>query len=90
MKRKTAQTIAGLITIAILIFSILSTCKAETPLTMIKYRVQAGDTLWGIAQEHAPKGADIREYIYNTKKHNGLKNSNICPGMLLEITTEAE
>lgn len=90
MKRKTAQTIAGLITLAILIFSILSTCKADTPLSRIEYTVQAGDTLWDIAEEYAPKGADKREYIYNIKKHNGLKNSEIRPGMVLEITTEAE
>lgn len=89
MKRKTAQTIAGLITLAILIFSILSTCKADTPLTRIEYTVRGGDTLWDIATEYAPEGADIREYIYNLKKQNGLKNSNICPGMVLEITTDA-
>ena len=88
MKRKTAQTIAGLITMAILIFSILSTCKANAPLTRIEYTVRSGDTLWNIAQEYAPKGADIREYIYNLKKTNGLKNSEICPGMVLEIITE--
>lgn len=88
MKRNTLRAWAGVITIAIFIFSILSTCKADTPLTKIEYRVQAGDTLWDIAHEYAPKGADIREYIYNIKKDNGLKNSEICPGMLLEITTE--
>ena len=90
MKRKTAQTIAGLITLAILIFSILSTCKADTPLTRIEYRVQAGDALWDIAEEYAPKGTNLDEYIYDLKKQNGLKNCNICPGMVLEITTEAE
>lgn len=88
MKRKTAQTIAGLITMAILIFSILSTCKADAPLKLIEYRVQAGDTLWEIAEEYAPKGADLGEYICQLKKHNGLKNSEIRPGMVLEITTE--
>lgn len=89
MKRKTAQTIAGLVTMAILIFSILSTCKADTPLTRIEYTVRGGDTLWDIAQEYAPKGSDIRKYIYDLKKQNGLKNSEICPGMVLEITTDA-
>ena len=84
------RTGAMFLIMVLLIAGIVSNCKADTPLTMIEYRVQAGDTLWDIAKEYAPKGTDLREYIYNIKKHNGLKNSNICPGMILEITTEAE
>lgn len=26
-------------------------------------RVQPGDTLWGIAAEHAPAGSDVRAYV---------------------------
>jgi len=49
--------------------------------------VQPGDTLWGIARSHLPAGMDIREYIYEIKKANGLTGSIIHPGQVLLLPT---
>lgn len=65
-------------------------CKANVQTEKYEYIVKAGDTLWSIADEYAPKGTDKREYIYNVKKDNGLKNSNLYPDMVLEIVREVK
>lgn len=65
-------------------------CKANVQTEKYEYIVKAGDTLWSIADEYAPKSADKREYIYNVKKDNGLKNSNLYPNMVLEIVREVK
>lgn len=35
--------------------------------------VQPGDTLWGIAGEHAPEGTDVRAYVDGLIELNGLE-----------------
>ncbi|WP_461480211.1 LysM peptidoglycan-binding domain-containing protein [Paenibacillus sp. PvR052] len=45
--------------------------------------VQSGDTLWGIASQHAGDGQDVREYVHQLKAINGLKNVNIQLGQKL-------
>lgn len=35
--------------------------------------VQPGDTLWGIAGEHAPEGSDVRVYVDALIEVNGLE-----------------
>ncbi|MDI9496574.1 MAG: LysM peptidoglycan-binding domain-containing protein [Bacillota bacterium] len=46
--------------------------------------VQAGDTLWSIAENYA-EGKDIREVIYNISKLNKIHNRPIRPGDLIKI-----
>jgi Tfp pilus assembly protein FimV len=38
-------------------------------------RVQPGDTLWGIAGEHAPRGTDVRAYVDALIELNGLEGA---------------
>lgn len=49
--------------------------------------VMNGDTLWSIAQKFNKKG-DIRDYIYNLKKLNNLKDSSIIEGSQLIVIVE--
>ena len=65
-------------------------CRADVDTESVEYVVQAGDTLWSIAEEYAPKGMDKREYIYNLKKDNELKTSEIYTNMVLKIEREAK
>jgi nucleoid-associated protein YgaU len=65
-------------------------CRADVQTEKYEYRVKPGDTLWDIAEEYAPRGTDKREYIFNVKKDNGLKTSNIYSGMVLEIVREVQ
>ncbi len=43
---------------------------ARSPRTVV---VQPGDTLWGIAGEHAPPGTDVRAYVGALIELNGLE-----------------
>ncbi|WXR61416.1 LysM peptidoglycan-binding domain-containing protein [Peptostreptococcaceae bacterium AGR-M142] len=55
------------------------------PIDHIDIRVCAGDNLWSISKEYCNNSIDLREYIYNVKKINNLKNSNITVGQILKI-----
>jgi hypothetical protein len=49
-----------------------------------EYVVSQGDTLWDISQKY--KGdTDIRTYLYDLKKINELKTSDISIGMKLKL-----
>ena len=74
----------------LLIVAIGISCRADVRTERYEYVVKPGDTLWDIATEYVPKGMDKREYIFNIKKDNGLKRSEIYPGMVLEIVREVK
>lgn len=46
--------------------------------------VKEGDNLWNIVSEYS-KNSDIRDYIYEVKKLNKMKDSNIYPGQTILI-----
>ncbi|MFD2673028.1 LysM peptidoglycan-binding domain-containing protein [Marinicrinis sediminis] len=45
--------------------------------------IQPGDTLWELAQLHAPKGTSLQAYVYELKQVNNLKNQLLQPGDVL-------
>ncbi|MDF2814814.1 MAG: hypothetical protein K0Q81_1014 [Paenibacillus sp.] len=47
--------------------------------------VLEGDTLWSIAELHAPKGQDIRAYIQKLKRTNQLSSSALQAGDVLVL-----
>ncbi len=46
--------------------------------------VKSGDTLWDIAEKYAVN-TDIRKYIYEIRKINGLDDYTIFPGNILVL-----
>ena len=55
--------------------------KKDKKTKYIVYKVQLGDTLWGIVEKH--EGLTLEEL----KKANNLKNNSIQPGVKLKIPT---
>ncbi len=53
----------------------------DNPLHAVTY----GDTLWSIAEEYKDENDSIREFIYEIKKINNMRTSEIKPGDLLII-----
>ena len=51
----------------------------------LSWNVKKGDTLWTIAKNYLPSGRDIRDYIIEIRKWNGLDSYNIIEGQLLQI-----
>ncbi len=62
--------------------------SATEILEPIVVTVKSGDTLWSIASEHCDDESDVRDMIYEIKKLNSLKNSNLRIGQKLEIPTD--
>jgi nucleoid-associated protein YgaU len=46
-----------------------------------RYRIRAGDSLWGIALQHY--AGDPREGVWKLEQANGLRSSMIVPGQVL-------
>lgn len=59
---------------------------ATTPIQYrYDYTVKSGDTLWNIASEACPEGMDVREYIHEVSKMNGIEDGHIRPGQTIEL-----
>ena len=62
------------------------TSRRETVLYYKSIEIQAGDTLWNIAEEYAPStGMTTREYIEHLKQMNHLKKDVIHAGCHLTV-----
>ncbi len=57
---------------------------AEDEVTYKVITVIDGDSLWSMAKDQEPKG-DIRKYIYQIRKINGLDQANIKVGDRLKL-----
>jgi len=55
----------------------------------VRYVVRPGDTLWSIALERGPTGADPRVVVDAIERENGVGPSTLAPGRLLLIPRSA-
>lgn len=56
--------------------------------TYVCYIVQAGDTLWDIAEAHSDNNVDLRKLVYEIRKASGLSDADINIGDKLHIPTK--
>lgn len=84
------EQMIALLLCLVMVVAITISCRADVQTERFEYVVRSGDTLWDIADEFAPRGTDKREYIFNIKKDNALRTSDIYSGMVLEIVREVE
>lgn len=52
------------------------------PLSVV---VQPGDTVWALAQQHAPAGTSVQDYALVVVTHNGVSATALRPGTVLEL-----
>ena len=77
---------SGLILFIIFISGMFMTTYADANnIKVVEYQIQAGDTLWGIAEDYNKSNKDIREYIYELKKINELDSGLINPGQTIKV-----
>lgn len=54
-------------------------------LEIVRYEVQAGDTLWNIASRFKPKNMHMQAYMYEVRMLNGLDDVMLRPGQVLYV-----
>ncbi len=59
--------------------------KAEDPSDFKCITVQAGDTLWEIAEAHLPQDSDVRSFVWELKKINRLETGEVFANQVLQI-----
>jgi len=47
--------------------------------------VQSGDTLWGLGERYAPPVTDLRRWVFEVERLNGMTSSVILPGQSLRL-----
>jgi len=81
-KTRFITSITVIIMFLVLIFSFTN---AKENVIYEDYTVTVGDTLWSIASENKKDGQDVREYIYQLQKVNGLDDCMIYPNQTIKI-----
>ena len=83
-KKRFVLSMTILTTITISIFN-LCFANVNKSITLAKHTVVCGETLWSIATEHKRDGQDVREYIYELRKINNLKDCTLQIGQEILI-----
>lgn len=65
----------------------LGKSKIQNNVSLVRYTVSKGDTLWDIAQKYRGN-TEIRKYIKFIMKSNGLDNANIYEGAEILIPVQ--
>ena len=74
------------ITVMVVLLLLASASHATGTVTdTMDYRVKPGDTLWHIAEAHAPDGQDVRSAIATIERINDLDGGILQAGQVLEI-----
>lgn len=91
-KKKFIKSILVLLfLIIILVFGFSNSfTKKEIKTTECDYIVSKGERLWDIAEQYKRPDQDIREYIYEIKKLNGLDESTIYEGQTIKVIVYEE
>lgn len=80
-----ARFITSMTVIIMFLVLTFSFTRAKENVVYEDYTVTAGETLWSIASENKKDGQDVREYIYNLQKLNGLDDCMIYQNQTIKI-----
>ncbi|MDR0570657.1 MAG: LysM peptidoglycan-binding domain-containing protein [Clostridiales Family XIII bacterium] len=62
-----------------------SAASVTDPVEYVIEEIKPGDTLWGLAKKYKTDGDDMRKFIFEIKKLNGISDSNVYPGQLVKV-----
>ena len=75
--------ILGAVVAALVLLALVPQASAEdVPQTVT---VRSGDTLWQIAEEHAPEDADLTRYVQEAQRINNLSTQRVTEGQELQL-----
>ena len=76
MKAKSRKAKAKLaLTLVCLVAVVITVSAKGKHREVIGYTYDSGSTIWEIAERHCPDDMDIREFVSEIKKANGIENS---------------
>lgn len=89
-QRKKMRTIALGLLVIVIIIAILGFIKpdkieASEPVKVVAVQIEAGDSLWELADKYDNNTMDLRKYIYIIERFNKLENSVLQPGQTIMI-----
>lgn len=84
---KTSFMISILVLFFLGIAFVTNTANASKPEQFIQVNVQAGDSLWAIADRYDNNQIDLRKFIYQIKEINKIDDT-IYPGQVLYIPVQ--
>ena len=65
-----------------------NTASGASTQQYVQVRVEAGDTLWTLAQEYGPSDMDVRNVIFEICRLNGITAADLQAGQYITIPTE--
>ena len=68
-----------------IIFTVVLILLVMSAFSTITGAINAGDTLWSIAEKHMDDSKDIRKFIYEIKKLNNVSADTLTAGQKLMI-----
>ena len=87
LRRERMVFFAVLVTVVAIVLSVMAINgqSHETYEANLLHAVEYGDTLWSIANTYKGEDVSTGEFVYEIKKINSMKTSEIMPGDLLII-----
>lgn len=61
---------------------------AGAPDSTTEVTVEEGDTLWAIAEEHAPAGSDVSDYVAAVQRLNAMPTPRVTEGQVIELPSQ--
>ncbi|MBE9404357.1 LysM peptidoglycan-binding domain-containing protein [Brachybacterium sp. p3-SID1565] len=71
--------------LALLVFDVPAALAGAGQEQHITVTVEAGDTLWDLAEQHAPEGVGQQEYIAQVRAMNHLPTGRVTAGQQLDL-----
>lgn len=69
-----------------LMYAAVSAAVPDMTAHTLEVTVQENETIWDIAAKHCTDDQDIRQYIYDIRQLNHIRNSgDLQPGQILQI-----
>lgn len=73
----------------VLIIAITYQVRYEVPeLETQEIYISSNQTLWGLGEKYCPENMDVRQWIFDVKKLNGMKTSEVYEGSTIKILKE--
>lgn len=76
-------TVLGVVLLALLLAALGAARPSSGAAPETRYVVQAGDTLWEIAE--ARHNGDLRREVWRIEERNGISAGELQPGMVLDL-----